>query len=70
MQRHGDATGSNGAITRHDLSEVSDALGRCMTSARHAQRLSGMAAKGFGDEAGIFTEVKELIDAKLRVVQE
>ena len=36
-----------------------------MTSARHAQRFSAMAAKAFEDEAGIFEEVKEFVDAQI-----
>ena len=52
-------------ITRQDLREVSDALQRCVTSARHAQRLSAMAAKAFDDEAGIFEEVKQFVDSKM-----
>ena len=40
-------------------------MGRCVTSARHAQRLSAMAAKSFEDEAGIFEDVKQFVDAKV-----
>ena len=70
LRRHGDASASSGPITRQDLCEVSDALGRCVTSARHAQRLSAMAAKAFQDEATIFEEVKEFVDAKIRLVHD
>ena len=74
LRRHGDggiesaegaAAASASPISRQDLREVSDALGRCVTSARHAQRLSAMAAKAFEDEAGIFEDVKEFVDAKV-----
>ena len=66
MRRHGDAMGGS-PITRQDLCEVSDALGRCVSSARHAQRLSAMAAKAFQEEATIFEEVKQFVDAKIQL---
>ena len=66
FKRYGDdGAGDTGPVKRQDLREVSDAIGRCVTSARHAQRLSAMAAKAFEDEAGIFGEVKEFVDAKI-----
>ena len=66
MRRHGDALVGS-PITRQDLCEVSDALGRCVSSARHAQRLSAMAAKAFQEEATIFEEVKQFVDAKIQL---
>ena len=72
MRRHGGSLSADGSnpISRQDLKEVSDSLGRCVTSARHAQRLSAMAAKAFEDEAGIFEEVKEFVDAKISIATE
>ena len=65
------ASSSSGApVTRQDLREVSDALNRCVTSARHAQRLSAMAAKAFDDEAVIFEEVKAYMDAKMSLLRD
>ena len=48
---------------------MTDALGRCITSARHAQRLSAMAATAFNDEAAIFEEVKAFVDAKMALLR-
>ena len=61
---------SSAPVTRQDLREVSDALSRCVTSARHAQRLSAMAATAFNDEAAIFEEVKAFVDAKMAIIND
>ena len=61
--------GAGAPITRQDLREVTDALGRCITDARHAQRLSAMAATAFIDEALIFEEVKAFVDAKMALLR-
>ena len=61
--------GAGAPITRQDLREVTDALGRCITGARHAQRLSAMAATAFNDEAAIFEEVKAFVDAKMALLR-
>ena len=61
--------GAGAPVTRQDLREVTDALGRCITSARHAQRLSAMAATAFNDEAAIFEEVKAFVDAKMALLR-
>ena len=61
--------GAGAPITRQDLREVTDALGRCITGARHAQRLSAMAATAFNDEALIFEEVKAFVDAKMALLR-
>ena len=64
----GSSSSSCAPVTRQDLREVSDALSRCVTSARHAQRLSAMAATAFNDEAAIFEEVKAFMDAKMALM--
>ena len=56
---------STAPVSRQDLRAVSDSLNRCITAARHAQRLSAMAASAFNDEAAVFEEVKTFIDAKM-----
>ena len=66
----GSAPSSTAPVNRQDLREVSDSLSRCVTSARHAQRLSAMAAQAFNDEAGIFEEVKGFIEAKMALLPE
>ena len=71
LRAHASASSSSGApVTRQDLREVSDSLNRCVTSARHAQRLSAMAAKAFDDEAVIFEEVKAYMDAKMSLLRD
>ena len=52
-------------IKSQELQEVMDSLGRCVTSARHAQRLSATAAQAVSDEATVFENVREFISAKL-----
>ena len=37
-------------------------------SARHAQRLSAMAASAFQEEATVFEEVKAFVDAKMAIL--
>ena len=56
---------SSAPVDRQDLRTVSDSLARCVTAARHAQKLSAMAATAFSDEAQIFEDVKAFIDAKM-----
>ena len=47
---------------------ISDALNRCITAARHAQRLSAMAATSLNDEAAVFEEVKSFVDAQMSLI--
>ena len=56
---------STAVVQSQELQEVMDSLGRCVTSARHAQRLSAMAAQAFADEATVFENVRDFIRAKL-----
>ena len=52
-------------VQSQELKEVMDSLGRCVTSARHAQRLSAMAAQAFADEAIVFENVRDFIKTKV-----
>jgi len=52
-------------VTNVEIREVVDSLGRCITSARHAQKLSSMAARAFEDEAAIFEEVRDNLKHKI-----
>ena len=70
MMGGGSSSSCPAPVSRQDLREVSDSLARCVTSARHAQRLSAMAAQAFNDEAGIFEEVKGFIEAKMALLPE
>ena len=53
---------------KQEMKTLCDAVQRCITSARHAQRLSAMAANAFNDEAAVFEDVKAALEAKMSLL--